>query len=225
MNKFQKIILAIGSIGILATAPAANAVLFTIDNASITPGTGYGIDSNESSGTLLDVRFSTALFTGQSFSLPTVNNELFYIFNVGTVDFEEPDSHGGILVAEQDNLGVTASFTFTNPLGITQNILATGTAFLGNVSGTGGSGAVDYTLSWNPVDVPFGQGGAFRISMDSLTFDTTGSKTQRATITLLSPGTSGDTPNVPEPETLTLLGFGLLGFAATRLKPVKSTAL
>ncbi|WP_436231536.1 PEP-CTERM sorting domain-containing protein [Candidatus Methylomicrobium oryzae] len=41
---------------------------------------------------------------------------------------------------------------------------------------------------------------------------------ERANITLLSTGMSRATPNVPEPAIFTLLGFGFLGFAATRLK-------
>jgi len=211
MKKLQKILLAVGITGLLSTASMANATDFTVSTASFTAGSGYGIDANEGSGTLLDVRFSTSVFAPQNFSLDS--SVPSFTFQFGTVNFQEPDSHGGINADETDHIGVTASFTFTNPLGITQSVLATGTATTGPTSDS----HVDYTLVWDPVDVAFGSGGVFEIAMKSLSFSRLGSQDEYATITLKSD--SGAAPvgvAIPEPGTLALLGVGLLGFAGLR---------
>lgn len=197
---------AVLSVGmVMATAPVANAVPFDISGGAFTPGGGYGIDASETaSPTLLDVRFAQTFGT-QSFTLTNPGD--FHTFVYGTVNFQEPSAGGGIVAAETDDLGVSASFIFTNPLGSTETVTALGTAFTGPVSGPG----VDYTLVWTPTVVNFGTGGSFSISMDARSFTTTGLQNQSATITLISPG---QTQTVPESGTLALLGLGLLGFAA-----------
>lgn len=160
MNKFQKIALAIGTMSFIAIAPVGNAIPITITGASFTAGSGYGTETNENSGTLLDVQFSTSIFSAQNFALNAPAE--FFTFTFGTVNFLETDAgsgaNAGIKSQETDNLGVTASFTFTDPLGITKNVLATGVATAGSVSDL----AVDYTLVWAPVQVAFGTGGAIR---------------------------------------------------------------
>ncbi len=64
-------VLAIAALRLILIAPAANAIPFTVTAASFTPDSGYGIDSNETNGTLLDVRFATsATFTSQQKTKP-----------------------------------------------------------------------------------------------------------------------------------------------------------
>src|SRR5262249_2064514 len=130
-------------------------------------------------------------------------------FTLGTATLLEPNAHSGIVAAETDNLGVTASLTFLNPLGAIKSVTATGAAVTGSVSDS----FVDYTLTWSDVDVDFGNYGLFRIHLNdvSLSTNATGSNSANisATISLLRDDGDGDEVNatdvttaaVPEPAT------------------------
>jgi hypothetical protein len=195
--------------GILWALPA-NAIPFDVTAATFTVGGGYGIDINEASGTKLNVQFSTAAFATQNFDLSAPGQ--FVTFTFGTVNLQEADAHSGIKAAETDGLGIIANFTIPNPLGSNSNISTIGTAFTGAVSDS----HVDYTLVWEPIIVDFGTTGQFSIDLLDLSFTTRGAQSLIATITLL--GLDGvenpEVVGVPEPTTLLLFLFALVGLAA-----------
>lgn len=210
MNPSQRFLSALGAVTMLAFSSGASAVPFNITVASFAPGSGYGVDPNEASGTLLDVLFTTT-FAPQNFTLGAVGDSR--TFDVGTIQFREDNAHSGILSSETDGLDIGVTLTFTDPFGTLVPFLVIGSATTGSVSDS----ATDYVIDWNPVQFAFGSGGLVEVALDDMTFTGLQTLTERATVTLLRtsesppPGTA-----IPEPASLALLGLGIGCAAITR---------
>jgi hypothetical protein len=210
LHKRPKRIRTLVAAGMLLAASTLHAapVMFGISDASITPGSGYGIDNGangENGGQLLAVQFANT-FLAQAFSLDSVGDS--FTFDLATITFNEPNTGNGgnlgIRSDELDNLGVWASFILTDPVNTVASLTATVTATPGSIS----DAAVDYVIAWDPVEADFGAAGRFRLSVDSLLFSNTGSGTAHATIErLAAPADRSST--VPEPMSLALVGAAL----------------
>jgi len=191
------------------TAIHTHATPVSVSSFSFAPGSGYGVDANEGSGTLLDVLFSSG-FSGQSFTLGAVGDSR--TFDLGSVAFREPNSHSGIRAGEVDNLDVTASLTFTEPFAALIQMLVTGSATNGAVS----DAAIDFTIDWNPVQMASGAGGLLEITLNDLSFTGLQTLNQTATITLLRTAEVTRVEQVPEPGTLVLAWLALAGMGFAR---------
>lgn len=202
-SQFSKLL--VSALLVCAANAMASPVAFNVSSMSLTPGSGYGVDNNEIGGTLLGVGFSTAS-APSSFLLNAANS--FWTFRVGTLTFNESNSNSGITAAEQDQLGVTATLTFTDPLAVVKTLTATGVATTGSVS----DGATDYSLSWAALtNIAFGDGGLFDISFNTIAFTAAGSSDLMATVTLraLPDVVAQNAVDLPEPGSLALIALAL----------------
>ena len=133
--------------GLIAAAPVANAVTFTIIAATFSPANGYRTNNAND----LDVAFGTAGYwnSAQTFSLTTVGQSS-NLFNVGLVNLRETK----ISQSETGSLGVAATFSFTSPYSSSPSlsVQGNGVALTGAVNDCNWwevrcTEQVDYTLS------------------------------------------------------------------------------
>jgi hypothetical protein len=215
----------LASSALLAAGWSAHAapVHVTVSAFEFVPSAGYGKDTAENGGTLLDVVFAKN-FTAQSFSLESAGEA--WTFGVGSLLYQEPSrkqGKSGATGKEIDGLDVTARLSFSSPLGKSIDLLALGEAKPGN----GNNGKPFLKFEWADAIVPFGNGGKLGISLNDLVF--TGdpgikhSLDQKVTVTLLRASepivpTSDQRLEVPEPGTFALAigAVALLGVGRRR---------
>lgn len=168
-------------------------------------GSGYGVDDNEGSATLLAVTFAVdSALDANVFSLNVGGSNTF---TFGSMTFSETNSMGGITAAETDGLDVTAFLTFVlPPVGDVSN-----PGIVAAVQGSVSDAAADLTFTFAPVLVNFGVGGQFRVDLSDVTFTRTGTLSVTATVELLkeSSPTGGGLEGAPEPATFVI--WSLLG--------------
>lgn len=203
--------LAIGlSLGLGLTAGADAATTFKLGSpgVSLDLGSGWGF-SNGGEGVL-----------GANFDLTNVNNRQWSMnvggtetFKVGEIELVDSCIEGsgnacsGESGNETNNLQVTYTFNVILPGNVEVDVSAVGVAVTGDVDDSG----TDLTLAFGEIVQNFGNGGQYRIDIQTVTFTGTQTRNVNAQFTLVSESTSS---SVPEPMTLSLLGAGLIGLGA-----------
>lgn len=217
MKHLKKILTAVT---LVAAASSASAIQFNLVPASFSPGSGY---SNGADLSLNELGVDFVANTGsyESFVLASGSSATFTFGTVTLNDGELVEKFARIGFLEQDNLGVTANFSFTNPTSNSQASDGTGLAVFGLINPLKvgfvtfeGKKEVDFSITWAPEFVDFGNGGQFKIVMDEISFNANGQTVdQTYHIEMVN-------PPIPEPETyaLMLAGLGLVGFMARRRK-------
>ena len=213
---------------LVAVASSASAIQFDLAPVSFTPNTSGYSAGGVVDPTRLGVDFFADTWLSQSFPLASGSSATFKFGTVTLNDSELVDGFARIGVLEQDNLDVTATFSFTNP---TSNpsvgVDGEGDATFGLIDARSfriagrtvvleSNGEVDFSINWDPLDVYFGpsNSGRFTIHMDDISFTANGQTVdQTYSIQMV-------TAPIPEPETyaLMLAGLGLVGFMARRRK-------
>ncbi len=202
------------------TAAYAVPVSFQVESAQVFFESGYGGGNDRLAVAFLPEAVSpswTALLqnVGDSFSFRFGSAQLNEEGNASNASISA-DTRGSN--NETDGLGVQVHFSFVGPFAALTPVSLTGTAVA--TPGVLSDAAVDYALSFEPVVVPFGAGGAFELSVAPLSFIADEQLAEQwASVKLTAlPVVSA----VPEPSSFALASLGMLAVAGYRLREQKS---
>jgi hypothetical protein len=221
--RWRRLAVLVAGVGLLASAPAAGAVTFSISSVILEQGEGFapenvkkGSDKDkgnkgEKEGTHGVVEFKSS-FAGKTFSLDSVDEELS--FDLGTLKLAKPIRRG-LRYAGAGDLDLSWLFTFAQPMQETRTVTR------GRVAQAGRSGKrVRGRVNWSPLEIELGDGLLFLVTLDDLTLRPGKPVVQTATVRLLGlpspPPREAPPESVPEPGSLALLLGGLAGVIAMR---------